>query len=610
MLYRTSRAIVVAIFSMVVPVTTHAATAMASADKLARLQPRIVNGILDHGHYTTGMLASSPNIANAALVCSGTLIGCNTFLTAAHCVEADTNPASYGVFLQHAGFFGVRSITVHPSYAFPVADVAVLKLSSNVTGIAPTKINTTAKPGFGSVGEIVGFGRTSTGGDESGLKYRGNVSIGSCSGAGVSDTTSVCWTFADPIGSPGTDSNTCNGDSGGPLFVDFGSGPVVAGITSGGEAIDCLPTDVSYDANVHHYRAWIQQEGGSDLANLTCGGGPQAGDADTDVYGASGVLNSANRDDQLSFQVIPGADRLRVTLNAVDDGSSDFDIYVRAGSPATTTTYDCKADGSGQLGFCSFENPVDGTWYVLVNRAAGSGTYQVTATTFGSGCEAGQSCDDGKSCTTNDTCNAGICSGTPVGNGTPCNDGNACTLTDACQSGSCVGSGSTCGDGTLQSCEQCDDGNTSDGDACRSDCTLPAPADIIDAVVLPIKPLSITIADGSAGTSKDVRVKVRNGNLDDIGGQTIGLSAADGDCPAGTISGVGYGSGGTAAFVEAGKSVSAKVSVTVSAAGFTTLGAKSPARCTALVIADGGSGDAAPSNNVAPLVIDVVDRND
>lgn len=604
----TAAAVVLGLLSAAAPAP--AATAMSSVDKLARLQPRIVNGILDHQHYTTGMLVDGPNIANAALICSGTLIGCKTFLTAAHCVEDDTNPANYGVFLQHAGVIGVRSISVHPDYSFPVADVAVLELSTAVTNIAPTAINSTAKPSFNSVGEIVGFGRTSDNADESGLKYRGNVSIGSCSGAGVSDITSVCWTFADPVGSPGTDANTCNGDSGGPLFVDFGGGPVVAGITSGGESFDCQPLDVSYDANVHHYRAWIQQVGGSDLASTSCGGGPQLGDADSDVYGASGVLNGTNRSDLLSFQVVPGTTQLRVALNAVDDGTSDFDIYVRAGSPATTTSFDCKADGVGQLGYCAFDDPADGTWYAFVNRASGSGTYQVTATTIGVGCDEGQSCDDGQSCTSNDTCNGGACNGAPVANGTSCNDDNTCTATDSCQAGSCIGSGSTCGDSVVQSCEQCDDGNTDNGDACRSDCTLPDPADIIDAVVMPIKPVSLSIAAGSAGTSKDVRIKVRNGNLEDLAGQAITLHASDGDCPSGTISGVAYGSGGTSATIAAGKSVSAKVSITASTTGFTTLGSKSPDRCTAIVEVDGGSGDAAPSNNTTPLVIDVIDRND
>ena len=53
---------------------------------------------------------------------------------------------------------------------------------------------------------------------------------------------------------------------------------------------------------------------------------------------------------------------------------------------------------------------------MLVERFAGAGTYQVTATLFGVDCavpgNAGRSCDDGNACTSGDTCQAGACTGT------------------------------------------------------------------------------------------------------------------------------------------------------------------------------------------------------
>ncbi len=57
-------------------------------------------------------------------------------------------------------------------------------------------------------------------------------------------------------------------------------------------------------------------------------------------------------------------------------------------------------------------------------------------------------------------------------NGTTCNDGQACTDNDQCTDGVCSGNSNTCGDGVLQSgCnEQCDDGNTNNGDGCSSTC--------------------------------------------------------------------------------------------------------------------------------------------
>jgi pre-peptidase len=337
-------------------------------------------------------------------------------------------------------------------------------------------IETTSAPPFGSAGIIVGYGRSGDPLFDYGIKRAGAVVTASCASipSPGSNTTSVCWDFTSPLGPPGTDSNTCNADSGGPLFVDLGSGLAIAGVTSGGSSASCNPTDHSYDANVFTYRSFIETEGGADLSNTRCGLGPQVGEPGATVLTTNGTLNSGNPDDTFSFTVPNGTETLRVAMNAIDDGSSDFDLYVRQGSPPTTSTHDCGRSGSGQFGVCSFADPTPGTWYMLVNRWAGSGTYQLTVTEFGGVCGAGSDgnpCDDDNPCTTSDVCASGTCAGTPVGNGTPCNDGNTCTSPDTCQSGTC--SGTVLPNGTA-----CDDGNPcSRPDTCQAGTcngTLPA----------------------------------------------------------------------------------------------------------------------------------------
>ncbi len=106
-------------------------------------------------------------------------------------------------------------------------------------------------------------------------------------------------------------------------------------------------------------------------------------------------------------------------------------------------------------------------------------------------------CDDGDACTVGDVCGGGSCTpGDPVvcpvpdqchdagtcdpgtgtcstpekPDGTGCDDGNSCTIGDACHGGVCVSVGRTYGNGTVESgcSEQCDDGNTVDGDGCSS----------------------------------------------------------------------------------------------------------------------------------------------
>src|SRR5262249_11775824 len=74
----------------------------------------------------------------------------------------------------------------------------------------------------------------------------------------------------------------------------------------------------------------------------------------------------------------------------------------------------------------------------------------------------GTRCDDGLFCTVSDTCQGGVCTGGPARN---CADTNACT-TDSCDEGTrtCIHqqvTGSCCGNGTVESGEECDDGNSS-----------------------------------------------------------------------------------------------------------------------------------------------------
>jgi hypothetical protein len=430
--------------------------ASAHADSLPTVNPRIVNGVLTDDFPAVGALLRGSDAESASAWCSGTLIGCSTFLTAGHCIEGRT-PGEFFVYLPNAGVFPVASIALHPSYNYPAADVGVLKLATPVTGVGPTAIETDSAPPFGTPGVLVGYGRSGDPLFDYGLKRSGDVVTASCTTipAPGSNTTSVCWDFTAPIGPPGSNSNTCNADSGGPLLVDLGPGRRVAGTTSGGSSASCNPTDHSYDANVFTYRSFIQAQGGADLANTSCGGGPQVGDPGTTVVALDGSLSNANPDGTHTFSVPNGTTKLRVAMNAVDDGASDFDLYVKEGSAPTTTTYDCGRFGPNQYGVCEFTPPTSGTWYVLVHRFAGSGPYQVTVTEFATACAApgsdGTSCDDGNACTSSDVCQSGSCVGTPVTDGMPCSDGNACTGPDTCQSGVCntspLPNGTPCDDG-------------------------------------------------------------------------------------------------------------------------------------------------------------------
>src|SRR5205085_4444738 len=148
----------------------------------------------------------------------------------------------------------------------------------------------------------------------------------------------------------------------------------------------------------------------------TCGGIPPVGDPAVTETKLTGSLSSGNIDDSYTFAVTGTPALLRVTLNA-DDGRVDPDLFVRRGTGASATLFDCKADGATPYGGCEFANPLAGTWSIFVKRTSGTGIYQVTATSFGSPgicgndiAEPGEECDgtDLGSCTTG-PCSACSC---------------------------------------------------------------------------------------------------------------------------------------------------------------------------------------------------------
>jgi len=368
--------------------------------EIARFAPYIVNGVPTSSYPSVGALLipfdpADPSVPKEVVQCSGTMIGCDTFLTAAHCVcpfpktgaqcqgENAPDPAGYTVFLPHGGFFGIASIAVQPAYELHhTSDIAVVRLSSPVTGMAPSPINTVDTPPAGTPGTIVGFGRS--GGDPNvnldfGLKRVGKVTTAPCP-AGIPNTTHVCWAFAEPLGPPGENSGICNGDSGGPLFVASGSSEVVAGTTSDHLFPTCLPPDVNFDDNVFNDRAWIQSQAGTDLDHTRCGDIPPAGTANTAIFAVSDQLDAATPDRSYSMDVPSDAILLRVALNGHDAGDNNFDLHVQ--SPATSAGDDCTSMRNSQYEFCEIANPVPGTWRITVTRAAGEGSYQLTATTF------------------------------------------------------------------------------------------------------------------------------------------------------------------------------------------------------------------------------------
>ncbi|MBY0453849.1 MAG: trypsin-like serine protease [Burkholderiaceae bacterium] len=80
-----------------------------------------------------------------------------------------------------------------------------------------------------------------------------------------------------------------------------------------------------------------------------------------DRTGLSGAAGSAQR---FSVQVPSGATNLVISTSG---GTGDVDLYVKAGTAPTTTSFDCESYQDGNTENCSFATPTPGTYHILLD---------------------------------------------------------------------------------------------------------------------------------------------------------------------------------------------------------------------------------------------------
>lgn len=208
---------------------------------------KILNGTPTSGFPSVGMVGdvSSNN-------CTGTLIGSQWVLTAAHCSRGidDTD----GRFTVGGQTYSTEQIFIHPNYrprkfnSNKANDIALWKLSEPVVGVDPSPIFRDT-PQVGTLLTLVGFGSGGSLQGETG-DY-GTKRVGTTPLEKVTKTR-IRWVFDQP-----TDSNTGHGDSGGPAFIQVSGTFYVAGVTSGGTKQNASKGDHSFDTRVDAFQHWI-----------------------------------------------------------------------------------------------------------------------------------------------------------------------------------------------------------------------------------------------------------------------------------------------------------------------------------------------------------------
>jgi V8-like Glu-specific endopeptidase len=348
---------------------------------------RIVNGVPATGFPAVGALLLGRNPASAKLVCTGTLVGCDKFLTAAHCIFNHDRPESYQVFLQELGFFPLKAIRWPKNeyrQGYASYDLAMLTLARSADGIAPMLINlsTNAKPLNKTIATIVGFGRTGGERRDFGIRRIGSARIGPCTSQYADKA--ICWNYDAAVKAGSSRSNTCNGDSGGGVLMLDHDGQrrvhKIFGVVSGGtDAARCMKNDESYNVDVAEFAAWIEQAGEGRLSSQQCG----SYRAESVSKSAKISITASNQQVDLPLDVPADLQRLRIAMNAEYDGrgSNDFNLLVYRGWPRANNAQPMRAEtGPGQFAFCDIPLPEAGHWSVVVESKQGKGDAQITAT--------------------------------------------------------------------------------------------------------------------------------------------------------------------------------------------------------------------------------------
>lgn len=282
---------------MRLPVSLLAAALLAipalPASAASDARPQIINGtpaaITDAPWQVALMQVTPFGTPPREQFCGGSILSATWVITAAHCVEHETNPGDFWILAGTAALppigdpaatrYAVDAILIHPSWQTDVYrnDIALLRLRSPLpidgVTIAPIAIPEFADwPAKGTQALITGWGDTNPVRNPPEPIYAdtlqkaqvevlagpaaptcGNYEVGSSTVQGYDRVTMLCAGTTTP---PLVDS--CQADSGGPLAIQRDGTFYLAGVVSWGQGCS-IPGFPGLYARVTTYAKWIRE---------------------------------------------------------------------------------------------------------------------------------------------------------------------------------------------------------------------------------------------------------------------------------------------------------------------------------------------------------------
>jgi hypothetical protein len=227
------------------------------------IQSRIVGGV---GGSVANGFTDCVAVGNATgWCCSGNLVAPNVVVTAGHCEGSCGSRVFVGSDVNAGGtIVGVHSAVRNPDYGKNGMhnDLTVLILDQDVAGVTPRPIASTTAIDSAFYVRAVGFGNTDVFSSIGfGIKRVVDIPVATAAcTASDSRTRYGCDNGLELVaGAPFLDKDTCNGDSGGPIYVETNGNWYLAGVTSRATAEATRPCgDGGIYVRVDKYVNWIK----------------------------------------------------------------------------------------------------------------------------------------------------------------------------------------------------------------------------------------------------------------------------------------------------------------------------------------------------------------